>query len=312
MRSEQQAELAAIVGRHAPIDGTFDTMIAGARCIRISIPHLNLPDLYQPSLCVIVQGRKQVLLEGEVYRYAPSEFLAVSVDLPLVGQVLEASQERPYLCLQIAIDLQQLRELLAQIPAGAERSNGSERGLFVGTLDDQMLDALLRLARLLDAPQDIPVLAPMAVREIYYRVLRSEDGHVFAQIATAGSHIQKVALVIEQLRSDITRPISVEALAEAVSMSESSLFQHFKAVTAVSPLQYLKRLRLTTARQMMLLEAASASSAAYRVGYESPSQFSREYTRMFGAPPMRDIEKMRQGSEATENTHPGRSVRPSK
>ena len=292
MRSEQQAELATIVGRHAPTDGTFDSAITGARCIRISTPHLKLPDLYQPSLCVIVQGQKQVLLEGEVYRYAPSEFLAVSVDLPLVGQVLEASQERPYLCLQIAIDLQQLRELLAQLGAGAPPAGGRERGLFVGTLDDQTLDALVRLARLLDAPQDIPVLAPMVVREIYYRVLSSGDGQAFAQIATAGSNVQKVALVIEQLRADITRPIRVEALAETVNMSESSLFQHFKAVTAMSPLQYLKRLRLTTARQMMLLEAVSASSAAYRVGYESPSQFSREYTRMFGTPPTRDIEKM--------------------
>ena len=304
MRSEQQAELAAIVGRHAPTDGTFDSAIAGTRCIKISTPHLNLPDLYQPSLCVIVQGHKQVLLEGEVYRYAPSEFLAVSVDLPLVGQVLEASQERPYLCLQIVIDLQQLRELLAQLPARAPRSGTRERGLFVGTLDDQMIDALLRFARLLDAPQDIPVLAPMAVREICYRVLSSGDGHAFAQIATAGSNVQKVALVIEQLRADITRPIRVEALAETVNMSESSLFQHFKAVTAMSPLQYLKRLRLTTARQMMLLEAVSAASAAYRVGYESPSQFSREYTRMFGAPPMRDIETMRQQNQATENARP--------
>ncbi len=251
---------------------------------------------------MIVQGRKQVLLEGEVYRYAPPEFLAVSVDLPLVGQVLEASSERPYLCLQIAVDLQQLRELLAQIPGRAPRYGGKERGVFVGTLDSPTLDALLRFARLLDAPQDIPVLAPMVVREICYRVLTSGDGDAFAQIATAGSHVQKVALAIERLRADITRPISIEGLAETVNMSESSLYQHFKAVTAMSPLQYLKRLRLTTARQIMLSEVVSAASAAYRVGYESPSQFSREYTRMFGAPPMRDIKKMKQRNDLAESS----------
>jgi AraC-like DNA-binding protein len=186
-----------------------------------------------------------------------------------------------------------MSELIAQSGIDTHSGDKTSRGLFVGKLDEGMIDAVLRLARLLDTPKDIPILAPMLVRELHYRLLSGAHGAAIAQIAVAGSSTHRIAQAIRRMKSDLTLPIRVEALAATVNMSPSSFHQHFKAVTAMSPLQYLKRLRLTEARQIMLSEAADAASTAYRVGYESASQFSREYARMFGAPPIRDVSGLR-------------------
>jgi AraC-like DNA-binding protein len=282
-------ELGKVIGKHSAGDGMHATAVAGLHCIQLSEPNLQLPTVYQPCICVIVQGAKQVLLEEEIYSYAPPQFLAVSVDLPLVGQVTKASAAAPYLCLAIDIDARLIAELIAQSGDAAWSRGETARGLFVGEMDAAMQESALRLARLLETPRDIPVLAPMAMREFHYRLLNSPYGQAIAQLAIAGSNTHKIGQIIRRIKTQLAAPIRVEDLASMANMSPSSFHQHFKAVTAMSPVQYQKRLRLTQARHILLAGNADAQSAAYRVGYQSVSQFSREYARMFGAPPIRDI-----------------------
>lgn len=286
-------ELAALIDKYSGADGIHTTAVDGLSCIRLSAPNMKLPAVYQPSICVIAEGTKQVLLEDEIYRYASSQFLAVSVDLPLLGQVVEASAQRPYLCVQIEIDPRLIGELIAYSRNAPMSRGDTARGLFVGTLDGATQEAVLRLARLLETPKDIPVLAPMMLREVHYRLLTGEYGPAIAQMAIAGSSTQRIGQIIRRIKTHLAAPLRVEELAAMANMSPSSFHQHFKALTAMSPLQYQKRLRLTEARHILLCEDVDAASAAYRVGYESVSQFSREYARMFGAPPIRDIEGIR-------------------
>ena len=293
LTQERLSELGGLVAKYSNGDGMHPAAIGGLHCIRLSMPNMELPHVYHPSICVIVQGAKQVLLEEEIYRYAPPQFLAVSVDLPLLGQVTVASTERPYLCLAIDIDTRQIADLIAQSGDASWSREETSRGLFVGELDTAMLESVVRLARLLDAPRDIPVLSPLALREFHYRLLESPYGPAIAQIAIAGSNMHKIGQIIRRIKTQLATPIRVEDLASMANMSPSSFHQHFKAVTAMSPVQYQKRLRLTEARHILLSEKADAASAAYRVGYRSVSQFSREYARMFGAPPMRDVEGIR-------------------
>jgi AraC-like DNA-binding protein len=289
----QLAELGTLVDKYSGGDGIHPSAIGGLHCIRLSAPHLQLPSVYQPCVCVIVQGTKQVLLEDEIYRYAPPQFLAVSVDLPLLGQVTEASAGKPYLCLVIDIDPRTIADLISQSGDASWSRGETARGLFIGELDASLLDSTLRLARLLDTPRDIPVLAPLMLREFHYRLLGSPYGATIAQMAIAGSNTHKIGQILRRIRTKLAEPIRVEELASLANMSPSSFHQHFKAVTAMSPVQYQKRLRLTEARHILLGGKADAQSTAYRVGYQSVSQFSREYARMFGAPPMRDIEGIR-------------------
>lgn len=296
MEDDGRRELAVLIDKYSSGDGVNATAINGLFCIRLSAPNMKLPSVYQPSICVIAQGAKQVLLEKEIYRYAPPQFLAVSVDLPLLGQVVEASAEQPYLCLQIEIDPRQIGELIAQSGDAAWSRGDTARGLFVGTLDGATQEAVLRLARLLETPRDIPMLAPMMLRELHYRLLSGDYGPAIAQMAIAGSNTHKIGQIIRRIKTHLASPMRVEELAAMANMSPSSFHQHFKAVTAMSPLQYQKRLRLTEARHILLSENVDAASTAYRVGYESVSQFSREYARMFGAPPIRDIEGIRSPS----------------
>ncbi len=263
-----QRELAALVDKYSSGDGIHPSAIGGVQCIKLSEPHQQLPSVYQPCVCVIVQGTKQVLLEDEIYRYAPPQFLAVSVDLPLVGQVVEASREAPYLCLAIDIDAKQIADLITQSGDAAWSRGETSRGLFVGELDAATQDAVLRLARLLDSPRDIPVLAPLALRELHYRLLSGPYGATIAQMAIAGSNTHKIGQVIRRIKTKLAEPIRVEDLAAMANMSPSSFHQHFKAVTAMSPVQYQKRLRLTEARHVLLAGDADAASAAYRVGYQ--------------------------------------------
>jgi AraC-like DNA-binding protein len=294
-----QRELAALVDKYSNGDGIHASAISGVQCIKLSEPHMQLPSVYQPCVCVIVQGTKQVLLEDEIYRYAPPQFLAVSVDLPLVGQVMEASAQSPYLCLAIEIDAKQISDLITQSGDAAWSRGETSRGLFVGKLDVPTQDAVLRLARLLDTPRDIPVLAPLALRELHYRLLSGPYGATIAQMAIAGSNTHKIGQIIRRIKTKLAEPIRVEDLASMANMSSSSFHQHFKALTAMSPVQYQKRLRLTEARHILLAGNADAAGAAYRVGYQSVSQFSREYARMFGAPPLRDVAGLRKGELAS-------------
>ncbi|MEH2291132.1 AraC family transcriptional regulator [Nostoc sp.] len=248
---------------------------------------------YEPRLAILVQGKKDIVLGEETYPYEAGQCLVVSVDLPIGGCIVEATTDQPYLGLKLTLDPMQLCEMVAQMNFSSAKKDNSVRGLFVSNADPTLLDCALRLIKLLDTPQDIPMLAPMIVRELHYRLLIGEQSEAVRQIATSGSSMQRIAEAIKRIKSKFTQPMRVEDLAKQVRMSTSSFHQHFKQVTSMSPLQYQKQLRLLEARRLMLTEDCDANSAAYQVGYESPSQFSREYSRLFGAPPMRDIERLR-------------------
>jgi len=299
MNKNQQRELIALIGKYSKTDGLNDTAIAPLHCFKMSAPSAKLPVLYNASLCLVVQGEKEVMPEDETYRYAASEFLVVSIDLPATGHVTVATPEKPYLCLQVDIDPKQLSDLVTETVRTEVHGAPTQRALFVGSTNDQLTDALLRLARLLDTPRDIPLLAPMVIREIYYRLLNGSYGQRIAQIVIKGTNMQRIAHVIQMLKRKLSEPMRVEDLAEVAHMSPSSFHVHFKEMTAMSPLQYQKRLRLLEARRMLLVEGTDAASAAYRVGYGSASQFSREYSRMFGAPPISDVTNIRENEGLT-------------
>ncbi|HEX2561672.1 AraC family transcriptional regulator [Phenylobacterium sp.] len=283
--------LASLIARHAPQDGMHDMPIPGLALIRAAGPTDKVPTLHQAALCMIAQGAKVVMLAEETYRYDPATHLVVSVDLPLTGQVVEATPEQPYLCVRVDLDPALLSELMLQQPPppGAE----SVRGLHLGRTTPELADAVARLVRLLERPQDAAVLAPLVRREIHYRLLTGDQAGIVRQIGAPDSRLSQVNRAIAWIRANFDRPFRIETLAREAGMSASALHQHFKAVTAMSPLQYQKQIRLQEARRLMLGEARDAQAAAFEVGYESPSQFSREYARLFGAPPARDTARLR-------------------
>jgi AraC-like DNA-binding protein len=288
-------ELAALVTRHTDGkgNGAHKTSISQLGFMRESVASTATCGVAEPILAIVVQGKKEALLGEETYQYGAAQYLVVSVDLPLSGFVLEATPEQPYLGFKLNLDPAQLCDIIAQIRPGCGSKENSVRGLFVSNADAPLMDCAIRLTQLLDTPQDIPFLAPMIIREIYYRLLTGSQGEAVRQIATSGSNMQRIASVIKLIKADFTRSLRVEELALIANMSPASFHRHFKEVTSMSPLQYQKQLKLLEARRLMLAENADATNAAYQVGYESPSQFSREYSRMFGAPPIRDIERLR-------------------
>lgn len=291
---QRQVELAALLQRLTPSEGLHATAIAGLHLIRTDQPTLPMPVLYNPCLCIIAQGSKEVRLADQPYRYDPLSYLVASVTLPVSGQVIAASPEMPYLSLRLDIDPTQLGSLIADAgPIGLASTAGAGRGLFVDKIDGALLDAVIRLTRLLESPRDIAMLAPLALREIFYRLLHSHQGRYLHEIAIADSQGQRIARAIDWLNKHYDQPLRIEHLAREVNLSPSTLHHRFKTVTALSPLQYQKQLRLQEARRLMLCEGLEAASASYRVGYESPSQFSREYSRLFGAPPLRDLTRLR-------------------
>ena len=273
-------------------DGIHSTAIAPLKLMRQSATFTTMRDVSEPTLAVVVQGSKEVLLGEEIYHYGVAQYLVVSVDLPICGYATEATPERPYLGFKLNLDPVQLCDLISQIPNCAVTKE-SVRGWFISDAAPSLIDCFLKLVKLLETPQDIPFLAPLIVREIYYRLLVGEQSEAVRQIAISGSNMQNIARAIALIKTSFAQTIRIEDLAERVNMSSSSLYRHFKTVTSISPLQYQKQIRLLRARQLMLAENADATSAAYQVGYESPSQFSREYSRMFGAPPIQDVERLR-------------------
>lgn len=288
-----QSELADRVGRHALADGVHGSAIRGLTLMRASVPSQQVPALYEPSLCIVVQGRKRLVLADELYVYDPLNYLVVSVTLPARGHIIDATPDRPYLCLRISIDTALIKELLLQLGPTAVSMPATDRGVFVARAGAPLLDAVLRLTSLLDHPRDAAVLAPLVMREIYYRVLTDELGHRLRALCVADSHAQRIARVIRLLKSDFATSLRIEDLAATAHMSASALHHKFKELTAMSPMQFQKQLRLHEARRLMLTQGLDASAAGQRVGYESPSQFNREYRRLFGAPPRREIETIR-------------------
>ncbi len=286
-------DLAAKLTRYAPGHGAHPTPVPGVTVLRSNSPSRPLPAVYEPSLCIVVQGRKRAVVGDEVYVYDPLNYLVVSVTLPARSHIVAATPDEPYLCLRIGVDAAVIGELLDQLGPDVISRPTCGRGLFLGEMTVPMLDGVSRLVDLLGRPQEAAVLAPLVLKEIHYRVLTGTLGHRLRELCTADSHAQRIARVIRMLKTDYAGPVRVEDLAAAAHMSVSSLHHRFKEVTAMSPMQYLKQLRLHEARRLMLTEGLDASAACYRVGYESPSQFSREYRRLFGAPPRREVERFR-------------------
>ena len=298
--AERQGELSARVARLAPFDGSHRSALSSLVLTRGSVPTMCMPTVYQPCLAIVVQGRKRAILNDEVYHYDALNYLVVGVTLPGLGQVLEASPERPYLSLRLNLDLDEIARLVLQMGDRGPSPTAPDRGLFVASLDEPLLDAVLRLVKLLDTPEDIDVLAPVVQREIYYRMLRGELGSRLVDLAQAEGGNHRIVRAIEWLKQHYAAPLRIEALAEAVHMSPSALHHRFKAVTAMSPLQYQKHLRLHEARRLMFADGIECAAAGHRVGYESASQFSREYRRLFGAPPRAEISRLRDVGVSTE------------
>ena len=288
-----QGELASLIGRHATENGTNPTGIARLNLIRGSRPTGPRHALHAPALCIVARGKKRVIVGDEAHLYGPDQYLIVSVDLPVVAQVLEADPENPYLCFRLDLDAAVIGELLAEAGPGAAPVKGAGPGLSLSPADPGLLDAVVRLVRLLDAPGDAEVLAPLAEREILYRLLTGDQGPTVRQIALPDGKMGQVGRAIGWIKEHYREPFSVEAVASEARMSTSALHHHFKAVTSMSPLQYQKRLRLQEARRLILGSSLDAAEAGFSVGYDSPSQFSREYSRLFGAPPLRDAEGLK-------------------
>ena len=281
------------IGRRTVGNTDSPTPIASLSFFRREMPMPPTICLVAAGIVLVVQGEKQMLVGGEAYPYDIHRFLITSLDLPANSLIVSASSEKPCLGLVLKLDLRIMAELIALggLPLPTERSN--DRSIGLGTITSVLLDPFKRLLDLLDEPDSIPVLAPLIEREIHYRLLKSDQAARLWQIASVGSQGHRVAKAIDWLKVNYAGTLRIEDLAAYAQMSTSSLHQHFRQLTAMSPLQYQKWLRLNEARRLMLNEDLDAASAAFEVGYESPSQFSREYTRLFGAPPKRDIDGLR-------------------
>src|SRR5215831_12750916 len=286
-------ELVERIARAMRADGTAQPL-PGLRLYRHSIPLEQVYSLVEPSVCVVAQGSKEFLLGESRYRYDPFHYLLVTVDLPYVGQVVEASKERPFLSLRLDLAPTLVSEILVEAGHISPRTHADVRGITVSPVDGSLADAMVRVARLLDAPDEARVLLPLVTREIIYRLLKGEQGDRLRHLALLGGYTPSIARAVERLRQDFDQPLRIERLAHELGMSVSGLQHHFKAVTAMSPLQFQKRLRLLEARRLMLGEDLDAASAAFRVGYHDASHFNREYKSLFGVPPMRDVQQLRQ------------------
>lgn len=274
--------------------------LPGLMLIRADQPNLSACSVYEPCVALIVQGAKRVLLGEQALVYGEDRYLIAAMDLPVMSTVLQASPERPYLAVGLRLDWHEIGALMLASPRPAAAAGPVDpRAMSTGAINLPLLDAFDRLLGLLDQPDDIPALAPLIRREIHYRLLTGEAGARLRQMATVGSQSHQVARAIHSLNARFHEPLRVEALAREAGMGLSTFHHHFKALTAMSPLQYQKQLRLSEARRLMLSERLDAATAAYRVGYESPSQFSREYRRLFGAPPTRDMADIRWQAGAT-------------
>ena len=289
--------LARRVRQWAPEQGLQDTALEGVALVRTDGPTHCMHTVYEPSLAFIVQGRKTVQLGDREITYGPLSYLVSAVHLPVLGQVVEASPEHPYLGVKLTIDTREVTDLVLELGGKAPEVDAYPEvscGLNVARMDQGMLDAVNRLLGLLQAPPaDARILAPLAHREIIYRALMGEMGARMRTFARVGSQANRISRAIALLKDRFFEPLRISDLAAQVNMSESSLYHSFKEVTRMSPLQFQKKLRLHEARRLMLSEGLEAASASYRVGYESPSHFSREYSRMFGAPPRADVNKLR-------------------
>jgi AraC-like DNA-binding protein len=282
------------IARWADNDCVIETSIPGLLLYHHDKPTQPRNAMYEPCICMVAQGAKRALLGDDTFVYDAHHYLIASMHLPTIVQIFEASQEKPCLGLVLKLDQREISQLMVDSNLPAPRVQQSGRGMVIGEVTLSLLNAVQRLIDLLDAPADMPILAPIIQREIFYRLLVGDQGARLRQMVSIGSQSHQIAQAIHWLKNNFTGPLRIDDLATKVNMSTSTLHHHFRTLTAMSPLQYQKWLRLNEARRLMLTEDQDATSAAFQVGYESPSQFSREYSRLFGNSPLRDITSLRQ------------------
>jgi AraC-like DNA-binding protein len=289
-------ELVERMARAIPEDGISEVS-PGLFLSRSSQPTEKVHCVFKPAFCVIAQGSKQVLLGEEVFRYDLGHYLISTVDLPIVSQVVEASKERPYLCFRLNLDASLVSSVMVESGVKTKKGDASVKAMDISPVDANLLDAIIRLVRLLDTPDESKVLAPLITREIVYRLLTGEQGARLSHLLASGGDTGRISKAIEHLRENFDQPLRIDDIARELGMSVSGFHHHFKSVTAISPLQFQKQIRLQEARRLMLGEDLDAASAGFRVGYEDASHFSREYKKLFGAPPQRDIARLRSNLE---------------
>ncbi len=290
-----RGELVERIARAVRQDGRVEPL-EGLRLFRASSPTEPIHGMSGFAFCVIAQGSKEVHLGNTRYQYDPDHYLLTTAELPVVSQIIEASQERPYLSLRLELDPTLVGSVMVEAGYLSPRSDVAVRAMNVSPLDASLLDAVVRLVRLLDTPAEAPFLAPLITREIVYRLLVGEQGDRLRHIAVQAGHTHRIGRAIERLRNEFDQPHRMDDIARELGMSVSSFHHHFKAVTAMSPLQFQKQMRLQEARRLMLGEGLDAASAGYRVGYNDASHFNREYKRLFGLPPLRDVERLREAA----------------
>ena len=285
-------ELVERMARALPEDGSLEAL-PGFFLARLSKPAQSVQAVYRPAFCLVAQGGKKVLLGEEVFRYDPGHYLIFTVDLPVVFQVEEASKDRPYFGLRLDLDPSLVASVMMESGVEAKKGDASVKAIDVSPIDAGMLDAVVRLVRLLDAPDERKFLAPLTIREIVYRLLAGGQGARLGHLLASAGDTRRITRAIGHLREHFDEPLQIDDIARELGMSVSGFHHHFKSVTAMSPLQFQKQIRLQEARRLMLGEDLNAASAAVRVGYEDPAYFSREYKKQFGAPPQRDIARLR-------------------
>jgi AraC-like DNA-binding protein len=289
-----QPELARWIEQQAPVNGFQATAWPGLELMREDRPFIRVPIVYEPSICIVAQGCKRVYLGSDVYTYDPFNYLVVAVPLPLVAEVIEASHDHPFLGIRLRLQTATISEILLKTgETGTGRKELLRRGLYTSPLSDALHDAILRLVGALDDPTDRRVLAPMAEHELLYHLLREEQGELLRAVAMQDSHTHRIAQVMHFLQTHYDQPLDIASIAKVANMSPSTLHHTFKDVTSSSPLQYLKQIRLHQAQLLMFHDGLGAGEAAYRVGFGSDSQFSREYRRLFGVPPKFDMAERR-------------------
>jgi AraC-like DNA-binding protein len=289
-----------------PWDGTnFRHEIPGLSLYRVIEPAGPFFSLYEPSLSLIISGSKRVRIGDETLVYDASRFFLTTIGLPMTGQICEATTAEPYVAARLSLDLEALRRLIANHDLHPTDTSDRDRGGVVGTTTPELYDAFWRLISLVNSPDDIPFMANHIQNEIFYRLLTGEQGARLRRFALAGTNSNRVAKAVAWLKENYTMPLRVEALADMANMGVSTLHHHFRAMTAMSPLQFQKHLRLHHARELMLSGSLDAATAALRVGYESPTQFSREYRRMFGHPPLRDVKALLKSGDSANRSSVG-------
>jgi AraC-like DNA-binding protein len=278
------------------------TPISGLMLYKRNVPTAAGSATYEPSISIVLQGKKRVDLGGTVFIYNASHYLLNSVDLPVLGQVIEATVDKPYLCMVLKLQMPVIRDLISRDDIASVKGFQEGKAMVTSQNTAEMLQAFSRLIDLLDHPSDLSFMSELIHREIVYRVLAGPEGAQLRTIATHGHHSNRIAKAISWLKINYAKPLHLEELALLSGMGLSTLHHHFKSLTSLPPLQYQKQIRLHNARNMMFVDKMDAASAAFEVGYESASQFSREYSRFFGKPPVRDIQELRQSLDKSDHT----------